>query len=66
MAKRLFIESNGYPCAPMNISDDMWLYVEAKGLHVITGPKGGQGHISWAAIRKALNDRAKAKSRRKS
>lgn len=64
MAKRQFQESNGYPCAPVDISDELWFYAESKGLHIVTRPGGGRGHIPWSKVRKALDDHTKAKSRR--
>lgn len=64
MAKRLFMEDNGYPCAPVNISDELWFYPEPKGMHIVTHPGGGRGRIPWAKVAKALDDHKKAKSRR--
>lgn len=65
MAKRQFIESNGYPCAPVDISRELWFYSGPKGLCIVTHPEGGRGHIPWAKVRQALDDHKKAKSRRK-
>lgn len=63
MAKRQFMDSSGYPCEPTDIGDSAWYYVDSKGLHIIT-TAGGQGHISWAKVKRALDDREKAPSRR--
>lgn len=65
MAKRQFLESCGFPCEPTDIGDNAWYYVDSKGLHIITSPGGGQGHITWAKVLRALDDRKKAPSRRK-
>jgi hypothetical protein len=65
MAKRQFMDLNGYPCAWVEINEDLWFYVEPKGVHIITQKGGGQGHISWSKVRKALDDHEQAKSRRK-
>jgi len=66
MAKRrLFIHENGYPCAPVDVSKELWFYVERRGIHVITRVGGGCGHIPWSAVRRALDDHKKAPSRRK-
>jgi hypothetical protein len=64
MARREFVESDGFPCEPTDIGENAWYYVDSKGLHIITSPGGGQGHITWAKVKRALDDRAKAKSRR--
>ena len=65
MARRQFVESSGFPCEPTDIGDDAWYYVDSKGLNVITSPGGDQGHITWAKVKRALDDREKARSRRK-
>lgn len=65
MTKRNFLEMNGYPCAPENINDNLWFYVDPKGLQIISRPGGGLGHISWAKIRRAMDDRKKAPSRKR-
>ena len=64
MTRRKFIEMNGYPCAPEDINENLWFYVEPKGLHIITSKGGGQGHIPWSKVKRALRDREMAKSRK--
>ena len=64
MTKRKFLESNGYPCAPEDINENLWFYVDPKGLHIITRKVGGLGHIPWSKIKRALKDREMAKSRK--
>lgn len=65
MAKRQFLESDGYPCDPTDFSDSGWYYVDAKGLHIIAKNYGGVGHITWRQIKRAVSDREKAASRRR-
>jgi hypothetical protein len=64
MAKREYVEANGYPCDPISINEELWLYAEPKGLMVVTNPKGMRGYISWAKVLRAVDDHKKAKSRR--
>ena len=64
MTKREYIEANGYPCDPININEELWLYADPKGLMVVTNPKGMRGYISWAKVLRAVDDHKKAKSRR--
>lgn len=63
MARRKFVE-DGFPCEPTDIGSHAWYYVDSKGLHVISEHFGGHGHITWAQIRRALDDRKKAPARR--
>jgi hypothetical protein len=63
--RRKFMHEDGYPCAPVNVRDDFWFYVDSKGLHIITSQIGGVGHVTWAMIRRALDDHKKAPGRRK-
>jgi len=65
MARRKFLESDGFPCEPTDIGSTAWYYVDSRGLHIITKHGGGQGHITWAQIKRAMEDRKKAPSRRK-
>jgi len=65
MARREFVESNGYPCTPIDINDKLWLYVEPKGLSVVTTPEGLLGYISWAKVLRAVEDHKYAKYRKK-
>lgn len=65
MAKREYVEANGYPCDPINVSAELWLYAEPRGLMVVTSPGGMRGYISWAKILRAVEDRKKAKSRKR-
>lgn len=63
MQKREFVESSGYPCDPIQVNDELWLYAEPEGLLVVTRPKGARGHIAWDQVRRAVSDHKKAKSR---
>ncbi len=64
MSKRKFQSFNGYPCAPVDVNDSLWFYVDSKGLLIVGRAGGGCGHIPWKEVKRALDDHAKAKSRR--
>lgn len=65
MAKREYVEEHGYPCDPISVNDELWLYAEPEGLMVVTRPKGIRGHISWAQVLQAAADHKMAPKRKK-
>lgn len=65
MARRIF-DYQGYPCAPIDLSDRAWFYIQKEGLIVCAHGDGPteQAVIPWRMIRRALEDHDKAKGRR--
>lgn len=64
MAKRNFLSFNGFPCEPTNLNDNLWFYVDPRGIHVIAH-QCDSAHISWRRIKRALEDRKLAPKRKK-
>lgn len=59
----------GYPVNSVQVTEHAWFYVQEDGIMVWANSKGGHAAapavIPWRAIKQALRDHEKAKSRRK-
>lgn len=67
MAKRQF-DYQGYPCAPIDLSDRAWFYIQKEGLIVCARAANGdpseQAIIPWRMIKRVMADHEKAKGRK--
>lgn len=68
MSKRIF-DYHGYPCAPTDIADDTWFYVQKIGIIICGRSSNGdpceQAVMPWRMVKRALADHEKAKERKK-
>lgn len=65
MSKRKF-DTQGHPCAPINLNDRFWFYVQKDGLVCCSYTSGNPTEVAiipWRLVKRALADHEKAKDR---
>jgi len=67
MATRRKFDHRGYPREPHHMTDDVWYYVQKRGVivcHRIRGEPGELTIIPWRKVARALDDHKKSKTRK--
>lgn len=63
-------DETGHPCAPIDITDDVWFYTQQDGMIIAASGCPGCGKqrrsviIPWRVINRAVSDHRKAKGRK--